>query len=346
VLTIGLAGYSVPAQAAVTSSPNFELDASNPSSLATSGATSWRDVVSGGTISGTLYGGATYSSESSGVLTLSGSGNKGAYFPASAAGTPTNPSGDMTLMMWVKFSSLVTAWNILSTRWFTDQAGSEIRDWHFSAFKTGSTSVLNLYTSNKNDMNGVTPLSTDTWYQVGFTLTWAGNLQFYINGVADGPLITGATRSASASTQLWVGDARTTGSYAMNGSISRFRMWNTKLESSTVLNDFNNERATFGYAPLVSSASFTLASNTPTYRALNTITATVPLNSKVTFYENKKIIPGCKGVPAVSTTALCQWKPSSHGQITVKVSYTASGSATVNWAPTANVLAGLRSGKR
>jgi Concanavalin A-like lectin/glucanases superfamily len=213
-------------------------------------------------------------------------------------------------------------------------------------FVTGSTPVLNLYTVNKYDMNGVTPLAINTWYQVGFTLTWAGNLQFYINGAPDGPVITGATRSASASPQFWVGDARTSGEYSMLGNMARVRMWNSKLESTTVLNDFNNERATFGYAPLVSSASFTLASNTPIYRALNTITATVPLNSKVTFYENKKVIPGCKGVAAVSTSALCRWKPSSHGEITVRVSYTTSGSATVNWAPTASVLAGLRSSKR
>jgi Concanavalin A-like lectin/glucanases superfamily len=346
VLTVGLWGYSVPAQASVTSSPTFELDASNPSSLATSGATSWRDVVSGGTIAGTLVGTAAYSSDSGGVLTLTGSGNNGAYFPASASGTPTNPSGDMSLFLWVKFSSLRAGWNILSTRWFTDRAGNEIRDWHFAVFMTGSTPVLNLYTNNKNDMNGVTPLAINTWYQVGFTLTWAGNLQFYINGAPDGPVITGATRSASASPQFWVGDARTSGEYSMLGSMARVRMWNSKLESTTVLNDFNNERATFGYAPLVSSASFTLASNTPTYRALNTITATVPLNSKVTFYENKRVIPGCKNVASVSTTAFCRWKPSSHGEITVRVSYTTSGSATVNWAPTASVLAGLRSSKR
>ena len=346
VLTCGLSGYSTSANASVSSSPAFELDASKASSLATSGATTWKDVISGGTIAGTLVGSTAYSSDSGGVLTLTGSGNNGAYFPASASGTPTNPSGDMSLFLWVKFSSFKSGWNILSTRWFTDRSGTEIRDWHFAVYMTGSTPVLNLYTINKNDMNGVTPLVANTWYQVGFTLTWAGNLQFYINGVADGSVITGATRSASASPQFWVGDARTSGDYSMVGSMARVRMWNSKLESTTVLNDFNNERATFGYTPLVSSASFTLASNTPIYRALNTITATVPANSKVTFYENKKIIPGCRGVPSVSTTALCKWKPSTHGQISVRVSYTTSGSATVNWAPASSVSAGSRVGSR
>ena len=347
VLTIGLAGYSAPAQAAVTSSPNFELDASNPSSLATSGASTWRDVVSGGTITGTLVGNAAYSSDSGGVLTVTGAGMGGAAFPASAAGTPTNPSGDMTVMMWVKFTSWSVDWNILATHWFSNYSGSSSSDWHFAVRNTASNPRLNLFTTNLSDSYGSTTLALNTWYQVGFTLTLAGALQFYVNGVPDGSPYTGATRNRNASDQLWVGDARNNcGACGMNGSISRFRMWNTKLESSTVLNDFNNERATFGYAPLVSSASFTLASNTPTYRALNTITATVPLNSKVTFYENKKIIPGCKNVASVSTTALCRWRPSSHGDIAVRVSYMTSGSATVNWAPTANVLAGLRSGKR
>jgi hypothetical protein len=59
----------------------------------------------------------------------------------------------------------------------------------------------------------------------------------------------------------------------------------------------------------------------------------VPLNSKVTFYVNGKAIPGCKGVSSVSTTATCNWRPSTRGTTNVRISYTTSGSATVNWAP-------------
>ena len=133
---------------------------------------------------------------------------------------------------------------------------------------------------------------------------------------------------------------------SMNGNIARFRMWNSKLDSATVLNDFNVERENFGYAPFVTSASFTLASNTPAYRALNLVTATVPLNSKVTFYANSKVIPGCKKVSPVSTTALCRWKPSARGPINVRLSYTTSGSATVNWAPATTVFVGKRTTAR
>jgi hypothetical protein len=59
-MVIGLSGSLVPVKAAVSSSPTFELDASNASSLATSGATTWRDLVSGGSITGALVGNAAY----------------------------------------------------------------------------------------------------------------------------------------------------------------------------------------------------------------------------------------------------------------------------------------------
>jgi hypothetical protein len=348
VLAFGISGNLVPVTAAVSSSPTFEIDGSNASSLATSGATAWRDVVSNGSITGPLSGTAAYSAAGGGSLSVSGNNTYGgAAFPATASGTPTNPSGDMTLMMWVKFSSWNAEWNLLASRWFTNASGSENQDWHFAVRTTGSTRYLNLYTTNKFNTFGTTTFATDTWYQVGFTLTWAGNLQFYVNGVADGPLVTGATRNANSSAQFWVSDNRNTcTACAMNGNISRVRLWNSALNSATVLNDFNVERENFGYAPFVSSASFSLASNTPVYRAVNTITATVPLNSKVTFYENTKIIPGCKRVTPVNTTAICRWRPSTHGQINVRLSYTTSGSATVNWAPTTTVFGGKRTSPR
>ena len=348
LLTLGFFGNPLPVNAAVASSPTFELDGSNPSSLATTGATSWRDLVSGGTISGALSGNAAYSSAGGGSISVSGASNYGgASFPATAAGTPTNPSGDMTIMTWVRFSSWNTEWNLIASRWFTNTVGAELQDWHFAARVSGANRYLNLYTSNKSNMFGTTPLATNTWYQVGFTLTWAGNLQFYINGVADGPVFTGATRNANSSALFWVGDSRSNCvGCSMNGNIAKVRLWNSKLDSANVLNDFNLERENFGYTPFITSASFSLTSNSPVYRVLNTITATVPLNSRVTFYENKKVISGCKRVIPTSTTAICRWKPSTHGAISVRVSYTNSGSATVNWAPTATLFGSKRTGTR
>lgn len=347
VTAIGLSGNLVPVEAAISSSPTFELDASNASSLARTGATSWRDLVSSGSIAGTLVGSAAYNAAGGGSLSVTAAGKGGAVFPATAAGTATNPSGDISVMMWVRLSDFSPTWNLLASRWFTSSNGAENQDWHFAVRTSGSTRLLNLQTPIGKSSWGITSIAKDTWYQVGFTSTWAGTLQFYINGVADGPAITGVNRNANASAQLWVSDARNTRSdVAMNGNIARFRMWNSTLSNATVLNDFNAERENFGYAPLVTSGSFTLASNKPIFGTLNTITATVPENSKVTFYENTKRIPRCVGISAVLTTALCNWKPLTRGVINLRVSYTTSGSSTVSWAPTTTVNSGRRTGTR
>ena len=343
-----LSTYSLnPVNAAVSSSPTFELDGSNPSSLATSGATSWRDLVSNGTVTGSLVGNAAYNSAGGGSLSVASGGYGGASFPATVAGTPTNPSGDMTFMMWVRFSNFNTEWDLLASRWFSSPAGGTAFDWHFALRNSGSSRNLNLWTTDKANTYGTATFALNTWYQVGFTLTWAGDLQFYVNGVADGPVVTGHTRNANSSALFWVSDGRSNcGACSMTGNIGRVRMWNSALSSANVLNDFNVERENFGYAPFVNSASFTLASSAPVFRAVNRITATVPLNSRVTFYENAKTIPGCKRVIPVSTTAICQWRPSTRGQINLRVSYTTSGSATVNWSPITQVFGSNRTGKR
>ena len=52
VMAIGFSGSLVPVKAVVSSAPTFELDASNASSLARTGASTWRDLVSGGSIAG------------------------------------------------------------------------------------------------------------------------------------------------------------------------------------------------------------------------------------------------------------------------------------------------------
>ena len=349
VMTSGLLGGFIPAKAAVPSSPTFELDGSNPLSLATSGATSWRDLVSSGSITGSLVGGAAYSSVGGGSLLLTAAGPGAASFPIAAAGTPTNPSNAMTVMMWVRFTSFNEAykWNLLASRFFTGNGSDASPDWHFSVTKEGSSRVLNYLAPNSVQSFGTTAISLNTWYQLGFTLTGTGVLQFYVNGTPDGSTITGATRNSSASARLWIGDNRTEyNALGMNGNVARFRMWNSVLSSATVSNDFDAERENFGFPPVVTSASFTLASNTPVTGRTETITATVPSGSKVTFYENTKRIPGCISVPAISTTALCRWKPRTRGVINLRVSYMTSGSSTVNWSPSKSITGSRRTGFR
>jgi len=330
VLTMGLWGYSTPAHSNVLSTPSFELDPTNPLSLATSGAAVWKDLVSGGTLTGTLSGDAAYNSAGGGSLSVTGSGMGGSYFPAASSGSATNPSGAMTVMMWVKISSwnsFITGWNIFASRWFINTAGnsdSNSSDWHFGIYNTGAgdnKNFLNLYTSGLS--SGVTETSTaivlNKWQLIGFTISTANELQFYLNGRAIGPLRTGATHNSSTTAILSVGDVRSpSGPYGFNGNIGRFRIWNTALSSAAIKHDFNNEAGPLGYTP---TTSLSFASNSPVYRVLDTITASVVPAGKVTFYERGKVIPGCKNIASLGGSALCKWKPSVHGQSAVTATY-------------------------
>lgn len=70
---------------------------------------------------------------------------------------------------------------------------------------------------------------------------------------------------------------------------------------------------------LNSSTTINLTSNvaSATYRTTISITATVDQPGKVTFYSKGKRIAGCIGIPVVSNTASCNWKPTQRGSQTI-----------------------------
>ena len=65
------------------------------------------------------------------------------------------------------------------------------------------------------------------------------------------------------------------------------------------------------------TVSIDAGGNSATYRAITRIRADVFSDGKVTFYEGKKIIPGCKSILSSSTRAYCDWRPSVHGGVTL-----------------------------
>jgi hypothetical protein len=56
----------------------------------------------------------------------------------------------------------------------------------------------------------------------------------------------------------------------------------------------------------------------------NQITATTTSTGTVTFYANGRLINGCKNVAGSGTTATCNWKPLTHGQVTLTATYTSN----------------------
>jgi len=328
--------------AVVLSSPSLNLDGAVASSLATSSPTQWRDLVTSGATALPLGANTSYSSEGGGSIAVNGTiGSTGAYLAPTTIGASSNPVGNMTLMAWVKPTSWNVDWNIIASRWFADFAGSSNgNDFHFAIRSNGAAHSLNLYTTNLSNSYGSYNFALNSWYLVGFTLATDGTLKFYVNGQPDGSAISGAGHTTYATTYLFVGDLRNTCSAcSINGFIGKFRMWNSVLTPTQIAADYQNEAANFGYG---TTTTLSLASPTPRYRNLNTITATVSQAGKVTFMERGKRISGCTQVSAASTTATCAWRPLFHGPTSLSASYTPTNPFYVGSSNSTNLLVSAR----
>ena len=191
---------------------------------------------------GTFGGNTAYNTTAQGVFYLDGDAD---YIDFGK--TPASfPTGDISVFVWVKATSLRSNWNIFMTKWFADVAGnSGGSDFHYDLFNNGTNVFQHLYTTNKSDMYGVTPLNSNIWYYVGFAIS-NGNLQMYVNGTKDGNVITGAARSTAVNSNLWLGDARTNGLVTFNGFIGSAHIYNRAISQEEVFQNFNTTKHKYG----------------------------------------------------------------------------------------------------
>jgi hypothetical protein len=342
--------FTSTSQAAVTSNPVLNLDGAVASSLntVTVPSGSWNDL-SGSGLSFSFGANTGGTSNGGGALVLrANSGSSGAYLaPGAAAGSASNPSGDISLFTWIYLTSWNADWNIIASRWFNGVAGgggAGYSDYHFAVKSSGSAHKLNLYTTGNSEIYGTRDFSLNKWYHIGFTLNGT-NLAFYVNGKYDTPTVTtGVSRTAYTTNYLFVGDLRNTcTACAMNGYLAKFRLWSSALTQSAVLTDYQNEANGFGYS---STPTLSLSNTAPKFRISNTITATVSTPGKVSFYEKGKIIRGCKNVNVSSTTGTCTWKPSSHGVTSISASFSPTDTDFVSSAATQNFIVSARTTTR
>jgi hypothetical protein len=83
------------------------------------------------------------------------------------------------------------------------------------------------------------------------------------------------------------------------------------VATTTNVTDQGNKRATYG---LVDQLSATVSGGT----------------GKVTFFAAGKRIPKCINLTLVSLSAICQWRPATHGSTSVYAIFTSSDSAYIN----------------
>ena len=300
----------------VTTSPVFSLDFSDATKV--SGST-WTDQVAAKSAAAV---GTTFSTESGGIETFTATTSY-LDFGATASGTSTNPTSDVSGEVWVRFNTFNTNWNIFMTRWFSDLAGgqSDAADFHFSVYSaTGAanTQHLNLYTTGKADLNGATTILTGKWYHFVFTVdntSTTKRIVLYVNGVEDANFTSVTSlRTSKPNAKLIIGDSRA--NTGLNGQMARARLYDKALTAAEVLSNFKAERSTLGYASTV-----TLSASNSTYRLPTTLTAATSGAGKVAFYASGKIISGCQRKTAV-TSATCSWKPNRHGPVDLSALFT------------------------
>lgn len=193
-----------------------------------------------GNATGTMGGNMAFSSASGGIFTLDGAGD---YIDFSK--TPTNfPTGDMSVFVWVKPTTLTFGWNIFLTKWFTDYAGNGgYSDFHYAIYPSGANYYQNLYTTTQSNLFGATPLTTNTWYQLGFTIG-GGTMQMYINGATDGAARTNS-RTNYTQSYLWLGDARS-GAGGLIGNIGSIQIYNRVISQDEVFQNYNATKTKYG----------------------------------------------------------------------------------------------------
>ena len=300
----------------VTTSPTFSLDFSDATKV--SGST-WTDQVASKSAAAV---GTTFSNESGGIQTFTASTSY-LDFGATVSGTPTNPSSDVSGEVWVKFNTFNANWNIFMTRWFSDLAGNESSsyDFHFGVYSaTGATNnrFLNLYTANKYNLNGATPIVTGKWYHFAFTIDNTSSTKrivLYINGLEDVRYEAATVlRVSQANSKFIIGDSRVNA--GLNGQMARARLYNKALTAAEVTSNFKADRSTLGYGSTV-----TLSASNSTYRLPTTLTAATSGAGKVAFFASGKVISGCARKTAV-TSATCVWKPNRHGSVELSARFT------------------------
>jgi hypothetical protein len=121
--------------------------------------------------------------------------------------------------------------------------------------------------------------------------------------------------------------------YNMTGDIAEIIIFNQALSETDrkTVNTYLNTKYNLGIGsgnltaattPLFNSFALAGSAVTATYRTAVSVTANVNQSSKVTFYSNGKVIPGCKNLTATgsgtSFSISCTWKPSNRGSISLR----------------------------
>lgn len=216
-----------------------------------------------------------------------------------------------------------------------------------------STITANFTPSDTTNYTTATTTHTVTVSKINQTLTFATTsytkkYNETQSVLATAPGTGSITYSAGASTACTVN--------APTGVVTVTASSGTCTITASIATDQNynlatsNNSVSITVSQAVSTINLGIAAGDLVYRQAKTLTATANTAGRVTIRANKIVIPGCKNLPitaGASFVRTCSYRPSTHGYVTLTISFTPTNSEYI----AANFATGLlfvskRSGNR
>jgi len=212
------------------------LDAGNTKSYPGSG-TAWTDLSGRGN-TGTLTNGPTYSSANGGSIVFNGS----TQYLSPTGLTDAFWQGNWTASFWVKFNTIDTGNNGSTDKTLLQHGTSTTRQ-GLHLTQRNTRIFFGLYA---DDLSGTIILTTETWYNVVFTLnntTYAKQIYMNQNLNASG---TGAGAYVGTGNNARIGGPVLNFGLYFNGFIPSCSFYNRALSAAEVSQNFNATRSRYG----------------------------------------------------------------------------------------------------
>ena len=216
----------------VTNGLVLALDAADKNSYPGSGTT-WTDL-SGNKINTTLINGPTFNTNNGGIIVFDGTNDA-----ANATTTAINRADgeEITVVCWIKPSRTSGQYSVFCTNRSNDIS---VYNWIFYQHTTDG--AISFHGDNQNKSSYIPTINV--WVSVTATVTTAGLLTLYINGISN-YTVAGYTYGNGTPSVLGVG-ADPQGQEAFQGNISQVLIYTTALSASEVLQNYNAVKSRFG----------------------------------------------------------------------------------------------------
>lgn len=227
----------------ITSGYNLYVEANNSTSYPGTGTT-WFDL-SANAYNGTLTNGPTFTSGTPSYFTFDGT-NDFVSFPFSSYGSD---SGSYSFGGWFNTTTLANAYKMVYSRG-QDGAGSgwslQIRLTNLNRIE--ACVVARVGAGSFAEFGAIAPSASlaNTWYNVYGVWESSTSIKLYINGSLITTTTTAGRNNLRSSTVAW-SVSWNLSPYQYGGRVSNFLLYNSVLSATDILNNYNAQKATYGY---------------------------------------------------------------------------------------------------